>query len=53
VHIINITDSKSEKVPKSDSEILTPKEYSNPVDELYINFEKERIRQEHKEHCFP
>jgi len=38
---------KSEKVPTSGSEILTP----NPEDELYINFEKVGIRQEYKEHC--
>jgi len=42
---------KSEKVPTRGSDILTPKECSNPVDELYINFEKMGIRQEQKEHC--
>jgi len=41
---------KSENVLKSGNEILTPKECSNPVVELYINFEKVKIRQEHKEH---
>jgi len=41
---------KSEKAPTNDGEILTAKECSNLVDELFINFEKVRIRQEHKEH---
>jgi len=38
-------DLKSEKIPTSGSEILTPKECSNPVDALYINIEKMGIRQ--------
>jgi len=41
------------KESTSCSEILTPKECSNPVDERrYITFRKVGIRQDHKEHCF-